>query len=162
MPLQISVSLSKKTSENYNSQGCSVSLSAELDQVLLTRPDELQQAIAELNEQAELAIDRKMNGGPSPTAPSSDRARFNDADHGRSNGSGSNGRSNARNQNGRGMTQAQRKAINAIARQLGLDAASEIRHELGVELDQASVSDASRFIDHLKSLQGSTTNRSRS
>ena len=153
MPLQISVSLSKKTSENFNSQGCSVSLSAELDQTLLTRPDELQQAIAELNEQAELALDRKMNGASTPAPVTSDRTRFSD------NGRGHNA---GRGQNGRGATQAQRKAIAAIAGQLGIDAAEECKHEFGIDLDRANVTEASKLIDHLKAQPGAATNRSRS
>ena len=160
MPLQISVSLSKKQSKNFNSQGCSVSLSAELDQTLLTRPDELQLAIAELSEQAELALDRKMDGGPSPAAVTSGRTRFNDNSNSRR--PGGDGQAVKRPQTGRVATQAQRKAIAAIAGQLGIDAADEARHEFGIDLDCASVIEASRLIDHLKAQPGAATNRSRS
>jgi len=42
-----------------------------------------------------------------------------------------------------------------------LDAVDEARHEFGIDLEQASISEASKVIDHLKSLQGSSTNGSR-
>ena len=52
MPLTGNIGLSKKTSENYNSQGTSINLSAELDQALLTKPDELQAKIQHLYREA--------------------------------------------------------------------------------------------------------------
>ena len=64
MPLTISVGLSRKTSENYNSQGVSIHLTAELDQSLLVRPDDLQGAVGELYEQAERALDRQSGIAP--------------------------------------------------------------------------------------------------
>ncbi len=51
------------------------------------------------------------------------------------------------------MTESQGKAIYAICRKLGIDGAEELRHELGMELNDLSVKEASRFIDHLKQLQ---------
>jgi len=154
MPIVINVGLSRKTSENYNSSGVSINLTAELDQSLLARPDELQGAVSELYEQAELALDHQANGG----AQDQPRQRIT---HTRSNGSNGNGQSNGRNNNGRGMTGSQSKAIRAIAKQLGIDAVDEARHEFGIDLEQASISEASKLIDHLKSLQGSGTNGSR-
>lgn len=46
MPLTIKVDLNRKASMDYQS--------------LLTRPDELQDAVSELYEQAELALDRQV------------------------------------------------------------------------------------------------------
>jgi hypothetical protein len=51
------------------------------------------------------------------------------------------------------MTASQRRAINAIAERLGLDAAAEIRSEFRLAFDDLTVREASRAIDHLKSLQ---------
>ena len=45
MPLAITVGLSKKASQNYQSTGCSINVTAELDQSLLAKPDELQKQI---------------------------------------------------------------------------------------------------------------------
>lgn len=153
MPLTINVGLNRKASKDYQSTGASINLTAELDQSLLVRPDELQGAVSELYEQAERALDQQVNVGSREPSPRRSPQR-----HGGSNG---NGRGNGKAQNGRGMTQSQRKAIHAIADQLGVDAVEEARHEFGIDLDRASIGEASKVIDHLKSLQGSATNGSR-
>ena len=62
MPLTLNVGLSRKTSENYNSKGVSINLTAELDQALLNRPDELQDRVAALYREAEVAL-RVDNSG---------------------------------------------------------------------------------------------------
>jgi hypothetical protein len=59
MPLTIDVGLSRKASENYQSTGTSINITAELDQSLLARPDQLQQEIDRLYEQANTALDRQ-------------------------------------------------------------------------------------------------------
>jgi len=160
MPIVINVGLSRKTSENYNSSGVSINLTAELDTSLLARPDELQVAVSELYEQAEQALDRQASGErPGSNTRSVPTRTGGSNGNGHTNGRGGNGRSSA--PNGRGMTQSQRKAIQAIAGQLGIDAADEARHEFGIDLDRASISEASKVIDHLKALQGSTTQGSR-
>ena len=43
MPLSINVGLSRKASRDYQSTGVSINVTAELDQSLLAKPDELQQ-----------------------------------------------------------------------------------------------------------------------
>ena len=43
MPLTINVGLSRKRSENYQSEGVSINVTAELDQALLTQPRRLQE-----------------------------------------------------------------------------------------------------------------------
>jgi hypothetical protein len=58
MPLTVNAGLSRKASENYQSTGVSINVSAELDQVLLARPVELQQAIEPLYRLAETALTR--------------------------------------------------------------------------------------------------------
>ncbi|MGB0766825.1 MAG: hypothetical protein ACPGYV_03860 [Phycisphaeraceae bacterium] len=69
MPLTINVGLNRKASKDYQSTGASINLTAELDQSLLTRPDELQGAVSELYEQAELALDRQANGDSREAPP---------------------------------------------------------------------------------------------
>jgi len=140
MPLSINVGLSRKASKDYQSSGTSINISAELDQSLLERPDELQQKISDLYHQAETALERRSAGtAPEPAATS----RANTAKRGR---------------NGNGQhppaTKAQRRAIDAIAKRLGLDAQAECRDELRLDLDELSIKEASRVIDHLKALQG--------
>ncbi len=131
MPLILNVGLSRKTSQNYNSEGVNINLAAELDQSLLSRPDELQDRISSLYEQAEVALDRQQVTVPSETLTP------------RSNGS----------KNGDGMTASQRGAIEAICKRLGTNPADEARHEFGLDMDRMTIREASKFIDHLKNLQ---------
>jgi hypothetical protein len=129
MPLTLNVGLSRKTSENYNSEGASINLTAELDQTLLNRPDELQDRVTALYREAETALERQQKPGvsESPAPPS--------------------------NGNGDGMTASQRRAIDAICKRLDTNPTDEARHEFGLDLDRMTIREASRFIDHLKSLQ---------
>lgn len=156
MPLTINVGLSRKLSKNYNSQGASINLTAELDPSLLARPDDLQGAIDELYEQADYALVRQTH-----------RAGYGHSDQkpvvAQHNGTNGNGHAQARNGRApdpadRGMTPSQRHAVFAIAEQLGIDPVDEARHEFGIDLDHASLGEASRLIDHLKSLQFSHRN----
>jgi hypothetical protein len=173
MPLSINVGLSRKASENYQSAGVSINVTAELGQSLLARPDELQQEIAGLYAQAQQALDRQLPApnnapqrGPEPQAPRN-AARYsrNGGDgNGEHNGNGGyrngnghhghNGQSNGSNRrNGGSMTDSQRRAIDAISRRLNLDPDHEAREVLGLGMDQLTIRQASELIDHLKSLQ---------
>jgi hypothetical protein len=67
MPLSINVGLSRKASKDFQSTGVSINFTAELDQSLLARPDELQEQIHGLYAQAEKALDRQGNSGGSQT-----------------------------------------------------------------------------------------------
>jgi len=162
MPMQLTVSRNRKTSENYNSQGYGVSLTVELDQSLLTKPQELQDKIAYLYREAEEALDkqaREASGSPTRSSSSSN-SNGNGHRSESSNGNGRphtnghrNGNGNGNERNGHGMTTAQRRAIQSIGQRMGVDVIQECRHELGAELDQLSVKQASRFIDHLKQME---------
>ena len=139
MPLTINVGLSRKASKDYQSSGVSINVTAELDQSLLARPRELQAEIDRLYAQAEEGLARQAE-------------RPDDASQ------SNNGRPTSDRGNGRPApapapaTRAQRKAIDAIGRRLGLDVIEEIRHEFGWALDRLSVAEASKVIDHLKGL----------
>lgn len=155
MPLTINVGLSRKNSENFNSSGTSINVSAELDQSLLARPQELQAAIGELYQQAEAALDQQAAG-----EPASPRATRTASRNG--NGQGQytprNSRTAASTTKGGSMTQSQRRAIHAIAKALDIDPVAEAREALNLDLTQADVRQARAVIDHLKSLQGSARN----
>jgi len=133
MPLTLNVGLSRKTSENYNSQGASINLTAELDQALLTRPEELQDKVAALYREAETALQRQQN----PVASEAPAPRPNGQPK------------------GDGMTQSQRRAIEAICKRLDANPTDEAQHEFGLDLDGMTIREASKFIDHLKALQPS-------
>jgi hypothetical protein len=155
MPLSINVGLSRKASENFQSMGVSINVTAELDQALLARPDELQQQIDALYRQAQFALDRHA-GQPEPQqqrCAERPPARPNDR-YGRPNPNGGGDGRGYRNGNGRNggmMTDSQRRAINAIANRLGIDPHVEAREVVG-ELDQLTIRQASDLIDHLKAI----------
>ena len=147
MPLSINVGLSRKASRDYQSTGVSINVTAELDQSLLARPQELQEQVANLYAQAEQALERR--GFQPDAAPAQHRpfpARSNGYRNG--NGDGNRGRTNG---NG-GMTTSQRRAILAIARRANIDPDYEAQQIIGIPLDQMSIQQASELIDHLKSL----------
>lgn len=62
---------------------------------------------------------------------------------------------------GGGMTQTQCRAIAAIAARLGISPYEVCRYEFGVTLESLSLSEASRLIKHLKSLQPAAVDNSR-
>jgi len=156
MPLSINVGLSRKASRNYQSTGVSINVTAELDQSLLARPDELQQQINNLYAQASQALDRhSTDPGRNETEAPPSRKPPQSA---RSNGYGRNGNGNANrprsngNGNGGGMTESQHRAILAIARRAGADPAYEAEQIIGAALDDLTVRQASELIDHLKAM----------
>jgi hypothetical protein len=161
MPLSINVGLSRKASKDYQSTGVSINVTAELDQSLLTKPNELQQQVANLYFQAEQALDREAGNmsGPPPQA-ATDRPRRTNGGGSRGNGSGNYRRGNGNGNsagNGGGMTDSQRRAILAIARRANADAVYEANQIIGTPLDDLTVRQASDLIDHLKSLAGEAT-----
>ena len=171
MPLSINVGLSRKASKDYQSTGYSVNVTAELDQSLLARPDELQTQIDGLYAQAEDAINRRVKAHAAETMPASIAERMNGEGHrnsanghangnGRVNGNGyANGNGCAANGNGRanghhnggGVTKSQARAIESIANRAGLDPSQEAHDLFAVSLDELTIKQASELIDHLKS-----------
>ena len=150
MPLTVNVGLSRKASENYQSTGVSINVSAELDQSLLARSAELQQAIDHLYGQAQTALDRQAGGAhQEPAKPAANGVA-----------AGTNGQAPAANGRSNGqtapaaaaMTASQSRAINAITRRLGIDAAAECQEILGLDLSKLNIRQASEFIDRLKAL----------
>jgi|WetSurMetagenome_2_1015567.scaffolds.fasta_scaffold132924_2 hypothetical protein len=130
MPLTINVGLSRKASKDFQSTGTSINITAELDQSLLARPDELQGQIARLYQEAETALDRRI-------APPEPKASHNG--NGDSHAAPGASQTPARDGNGQGtvppMTESQNRAIHAIARRLGLDPAAECTRVFSWTLD---------------------------
>lgn len=174
MPMQLTISRNRKQSENYNSQGYGVSLTIELDQSLLTRPDDLQHAIDELYHEADAALERQASGSAQQQREPATNGRGHDRNtraespkqrHATSNnrstrtsGNTSGARKTSGSSGAGGMTQSQRRAIRAICQRLEIDPREEARHEFGLDIERMSVREASAMIDHLKSLQSSRQN----
>jgi hypothetical protein len=141
MPMNLTVSRNRKKSKDFNSEGFGVSFTVELDQSLLNQPKELQRQIDYLYREAESALDQQVNDGGSSSRNGSSDRQPNRNGNGQSNGNGNN------------MTAAQSRAINAIAKRLGVTPADECHHEFGLELKELTVRQASQMIDHLKQLE---------
>ena len=148
MPLSINVGLSRKASKDYQSTGYSINVTAELDQLLLARPEELQDQIAGLYSQAEQALDRQagatpgevpVNGRSQPSAPrpgnGNGRARVSPA------------------------TESQKRAIQAICRRTNSDPELECREIIGCHFVELNIKGASQLIDHLKTLEPADSGR---
>jgi hypothetical protein len=151
MPLSINVGLSRKASKDYQSTGVSINVTAELDQSLLARPNQLQAEVSNLYAQAQRALDGQVDMlGEPRQRPAQAPARPPASRYSR-NGTSASGSGNGRH--GGGMTDSQSRAIAAIARRVGVDPGLEARDIIGAELDDLTLRQASELIDHLKSLQ---------
>lgn len=135
MPLTINVGLSKKSSHNYQSEGVSINVTAELDQALLGRPDHLQREIAGLYNQAQLALEHQIG----PRTPN--RRQPAPAQNGHT----------GPNQNGqRRATASQLRALQGICKRLGVDLEGEAHNEFGCASTELDIRQASVLIDLLK------------
>lgn len=146
MPLSINVGLSRKASRDYQSTGYSINVTAELDQSLLARPEELQQQIAGLYQQAESALQRQAGSSP-PRPQSGTQDRRPNSVMARTNGHP--------RPVGRGglATESQKRAIQAICRRIGSDPEYEATQLIGCSFVELSVKQASELIDSLKALE---------
>ena len=144
MPLSIDVGLSRKASKDYQSTGYSINVTAELDQSLLARPEELQQQIAALYSQAEAALARQAGQGSAPAPPQPRRPV--PAGH---------------NGDARPVpaTASQQRAIQAICRRLGTDPEYEAQQLFGMSFAELSVKQASQLIDGLKAAESAPAGR---
>ncbi|CAN5621681.1 hypothetical protein BH10PLA1_BH10PLA1_17220 [soil metagenome] len=153
MPLSINVGLSRKASRDYQSTGVSINVTAELDQSLLARPDELQQQVSDLYAQAEAALDRQSGSKSEPDRPRNRNGAPSARDNG-ANGTQARSTTSRRPANGDAlMTDSQRRAILSIAERHNADVHVESREIIGAEFDRLTLRQASELIDHLKSLQ---------
>ena len=148
MPLSINVGLSRKASKNYQSTGVSINVTAELDQTLLARPDELQRQIGDLYCQAQNALDRQADalGDPQPRR-NGQNERARDRHNGYDRHNCHNGHEDRRDA---AMTSSQRRAILAIVKRWDLNLDAECREFIGEEFERLSIRQASDLIDHLK------------
>lgn len=150
MPLSINVGLSRKASKDYQSTGVSINVTAELDQTLLARPEELRRQIGDLYSQAQNALDHQADALGDPQA-----RRNGQNDHGRDRRNGHdchNGNSDRRDA---AMTASQRRAILAIVKRWNLNLDAECHDFIGEEFERLSIRQASELIDHFKASEPS-------
>lgn len=141
MPMKVNVGANKKVGEsNYGSRGASVNLEIELDSGLVQEPAKLQEKIRQLFSLVRTSLAEELNGTanghPAPNGSSQQQA---------------NGTNTSRSKP-RPVTQSQLRALNAIAKNQGLDLARFVREQFQVRKpEELSIKQASEAIDRLKS-----------
>lgn len=174
MPLTVNVGLSRKSSENYQSQGLSINITAELDQSLLADPRRLQDEIDRIYAQADDALERQSapkKPALQPARPPVPRPQRNGQAHHQRNGnviSHANGHANqggpfrpTARQDGdhdgvpyggpvRPATASQMRALRSLAKRLDCDLADLMTETFGIATVQTDIRQASRLIDILK------------
>lgn len=137
MPLTINVGLNRKVGEpNYGSRGASVHLELELDSSLVNEPPRLQEKIRQLFGMVRASLAEELKGGSGGQA---------------SNGNGQE-QVNGKDGKPRPATQSQVRALNAVAKNQGLDIAAFIHERFQVhKAEELSVKQASEAIAQLKS-----------
>ena len=180
MAMTVTVTRSRKTSHNFNSDGCGLSLTVELDPGLLDRPDELRGRVEALYAELDRAIDAESQrstvanlataerGGhgvsTSTNGDGDDRfardrhGRRDDRDRSRHHEDRRRGRSHGDGDEP-GMTQSQRRAIHAIAKRLDVDPEDEAIGLADTSLDGLTLKQASALIDRLKAMQSANGRR---
>jgi len=144
MPLTINVGLSKKSSHNYQSEGVSINVTAELDQALLGRPEHLQREISGLYHQAEQALEHQI-GPHAQRSPRTRRATSPAPSRGTENG-----RQSSPSNGQRMATASQLRALQSICKRSELDLESESHNEFGKASTELDIRQASVLIDLLK------------
>jgi hypothetical protein len=180
MPLTVNVGLSRKSSENYQSQGLSINITAELDQSLLADPPRLQTEIDRIYAQAEDALERQASAGKQPSqqqaparhaaqpANGNGRAPYSNNGHGHANSNGTsqrppvqhsqgqrNGGNNGAHYGGaiRPATESQMRALRSLAKRLTRDLDAVASEAFGIASAQLDLQQASTLIDQLKEWQ---------
>lgn len=171
MPVIVTVGLSRKLSKDYQSQGYSLNVQAELPATAIEDPNAMAQATDHMFRLANDLLDaqitaatsegqsaitvppRRPTGNNPPPAPanrpSAPRARsfYN------GNGHGANGNGQGNGGNGsphRGITDAQKKAIGRMAEKVGQDPEQTAKDEFGTGLSSLTIRQASEMIENLK------------
>lgn len=157
----------------------SIHVNAELDQSPLTKPTKVKHHIDSQDGKTAEAIDHQVPACPGTSEPQrgdpcgdrddhESRGFRNGCHHdpprnGRGSGGTGAGGSGGKSctSGGGGMTQTQCRAIEAIAARLGISPDEVCRYECGVTLEALSLREASRLIEHLKSLQPAPADNSR-
>lgn len=157
--LKINVGLSRKVTEDYNSQGFSINIEGELPSDLLNDPQRLEASTDQLFDIANRLLDDRVNQATRPTPKPSNgnghsRRYDGSTEHkvDRRPTSNQNGNSRDNGDNGeRQLTQAQGRAITNMTRKLGVSTEDWLEENFQVyEVGHLSLKKASQAIDRLK------------
>lgn len=152
--LKLNVGLSKKLGQaNYGSIGGSVHIEVEADSGLVAEPDRLRDRIRQVFSLARTALDEELHGHNGGNGNASPPANGNGA---AANGNGhANGSSPRQESRQRPATASQVRALNSIAKRLGVDLGQVVREHYRVDRPESlGIKQASELIDDLKSKGG--------
>jgi len=165
--LKVNVGLSRKVTEDYNSQGFSLNIEGELPSDVLNDSDALAESTNRIFDLANALLDEQVRKATNPE-PDIRSERNGGNGNGHSTNGNGNGRTYSRPSNGNGnggnghngnghnggerlLTQAQFRAITNMARKVNVDADLWARDEFGVsKVGELTVKQASEAIDLLK------------
>jgi hypothetical protein len=157
MPLRLNVGLSRKVGEpNYGSRGASINLELELDGALASKPHKLQERIRQLFGLVRASLAEELQGGRNghDATPNGTGGR---EDSGRGKHANSEGPQRDTDQRGnvpKAATQAQVKALFAIAKSRHLDLNQLLRERFRVaKPEDLTIQEASQLIDQLKNAE---------
>jgi hypothetical protein len=144
--LKLNVGLTKKVGEpNFGSRGASINLEQELDSSLVADPVKLKERIRQLFAVVRSSLAEEVNGNGHSAQPSADPKPA----------PGQNGNGTQQTAGARMATQAQVKAIHAIARSRHVNVAQFLKERFQVSRpDELSIKTASQAIDELKNGEG--------
>jgi hypothetical protein len=170
MPAILKIGLSKKVSENYNSDGYSIDLQTELPHAAVDRPEELartteylfqlaedllqQQVVKRQGEVPRREVPGPVASRPSPSGggPATERRTYPGTQEDRRN----EGRARPAPSNGQGRvrlaTGAQLMAIEKMAKRAKTDPHQLCADDFGVALRELTLAQASELIDALKGM----------
>lgn len=161
MAITINVGGSKKVSHNYDSQGVSLNITAEVPNDALTEPQKIADNAQDLFDLVNGLLDEQIAKLSQADTKPSNGNTYQSNGRGNSNGEGrgrhqsntrSSGNAHSGRNPGRPLTQAQQRAITNMAKRLNEDADAWVHHEFGVDkVVDLNVRQASEFIDTLKS-----------
>jgi hypothetical protein len=147
--LKLNVGLTKKVGEpNFGSRGASINLEQELDSALIADPGKLKERIRQLFAVVRTSLTEELNGNGHTAQPAVEPKPASSQ-----NGNGTS--QNAPRNGARSATQAQVKAIHAIARSRQINVAEFLHERFQVSRpEELSIKTASQAIDELKADQG--------
>ena len=152
MPLKLTIGQSRKVSKDYNSQGFSVSLDAELANEAVNDPAVIHDAANRLFEFCDQLLTEQVNQHQRDRSQNKPNSRHNgNGRHGTPTRPNGNGQSDHRREEPRRLTSAQQRAITNMARRLDQDADDWAAREYDVDgVTNLTVRQASDLIDQLK------------
>jgi len=152
MPLIVKVGVSRKVSADYQSQGFTLDLQSELDPRTVDDPNALASATGHLFQLANDLLDEQVrqSTGSTKATTSNPPKTYNRSIPAPTYRSNTTPAANSGRQSDRGITQAQTRAIQNMAKRLERDPEVDAHDEFGVMVKDLTIKQASQLIAMLK------------